>query len=152
DPPKPAKCLFKECSKPARENNPYCGESCLLHDKILEIKMTKGPDVSQKASSPPAVTETKKGHLIKSGPSQIKKMPIQQKKLSGGSGDNATKVRNLCLEKFQSLFAKKYDELSQKGELQNTQEGPEQLAQRLARRIEESIYDNFAAKTDKDGL
>ncbi|KAF0469286.1 PHD finger protein 3 isoform X2 [Gigaspora margarita] len=192
DPPKPAKCLFKECSKPARENNPYCGESCLLHDKIMEIKMTKGPDVSQKASSPPAVTETKKGHrpvlpkpapptvlngsshtnnkiapvnqrpismvtnstptVIKSGSSQIKKFPIQQKKVSGGSGDSATKVRNLCLEKFQSLFAKKYDELSQKGELQNTQEGPEQLAQRLARRIEESIYDNFAAKTDKDGL
>ncbi|CAG8851752.1 2473_t:CDS:1, partial [Racocetra persica] len=88
----------------------------------------------------------------KPGLSQIKKMPVQQKKMSGSSGDNATKVRNICLEKFQSLFAKKYNELSEKGELQNTQEGPEQLAQRLARRIEESIYDNFAAKTDKDGL
>ncbi|CAG8730699.1 33856_t:CDS:2, partial [Racocetra persica] len=46
EPPKPAKCLFKDCSKPARENNPYCGESCLLRDKILEIKMTKGSDSS----------------------------------------------------------------------------------------------------------
>ncbi|CAG8714441.1 2909_t:CDS:2 [Cetraspora pellucida] len=187
EPPKPTKCLFKDCSKPARENNPYCGESCLLRDKILEIKMTKGSD----ASSPPAAAETKKVHrpvlpkpaqpaalngslhttnkigLVNQRPpsmisnsapagtkpsSQIKKMPAQQKKMSGSSGDNATKVRNICLEKFQSLFAKKYNELSEKGELQNTQEGPEQLAQRLARRIEESIYDNFAAKTDKDGL
>ncbi|CAG8494805.1 6532_t:CDS:2 [Acaulospora morrowiae] len=187
-----AKCAFKDCSNPARENNLYCSDGCSLHNQILEIKKTKAPDSTQSKSSPPTTVESKKAQrpvlpkLVQSNVSgkvvppgvkpgtvnhrpptvvgqtpavnrmsspQLRKVPVPPRKSSSGSsGDSTTKVRNLCMEKFHNLFTKKYTELQQKGELPDSQEGPEQLAQRLAKRIEESIYDNFASKTERDGL
>ncbi|CAG8465307.1 4119_t:CDS:2 [Acaulospora colombiana] len=115
---------------------------------------TAPPIIKPGAMNNRLLTATGQNPAINKLPSpQLRKIPVPPRKTSSGnSNDSTAKVRNLCMEKFHNLFTKKYMELEKKAELPDSQEGPEQLAHRLAKRIEESIYDNFASKTERDGL
>ncbi|CAJ0749489.1 9450_t:CDS:2 [Entrophospora sp. SA101] len=170
------KCLNKECPNSAQKKNSYCGgEICYLLSKNLDSKTSKGVELqTQKSvsSSFPVTKESKKvpsqvhstkftsssksitnkfshvkPHLV---PSSSK---LQSTNVNIVQGASAANNNSSGSSGTKTAIAKKSGQnLDQKGDLPKTDDTPAQLGERLARKLEEAIYDAFTTKNDKEPL